>query len=239
MRKKKTSSKILDYYYDSISNVTNHKEYAYTTGTLGSVQSSVNYIHGDALTQNKIVKDDIYIPETTTGRISIYTASPSTIVELVSPNGTVIPASKPTVDEMIFSGASLYTFEQEDFAKGIWTVQMKATDPNDAYLLTSTFNEKEKYSLNMPGTGKADQTAFTINTPKQQGTTSLSFKFIDKDGNELKQNVLPTTTNGNDFSAKLPKVSQPGVYNMTVDIKTKHPDGHESVRTLVRSIYID
>ena len=201
--------------------------------------TSSNYIHGNTLTQNKTIKDHIYIPEDTTGTISIYTASPSTIVELVSPDGTVIPASKPTMDQMIFSGASLYTFDQKDFAKGLWTVQMRATDPNDAYLLASTFDEKDTYSLNMPGTGKADQTTFTINTPKQHGTTSLSFKFIDKNGDELKQNVLPTTTNGNDFSAKLPKVTQPGVYNMTVDIKTKHSDGHESVRTMVRSIYID
>ena len=201
--------------------------------------TSSHYIHGDALTQNQTIKQEIYIPEKTTGTISIYTASPSTVIDLVSPNGTVIPASKPTVDQNIFSGASLYTFNLTDFLPGTWAVRITAKDNNDAYLLSSTFDEREKYSLQMAGTGKAEQSSFTISTPKHAGTTSFSVKFIDKDGTELNQTTVLKTTNGTDFSAKLPKVPNPGVYNMTVDIKTKYPDGNESIRTLVRSVYIE
>lgn len=202
--------------------------------------TSSHYIHGDVLTQNRTIKKDIYIPEKTTGTISVYTASPSTIIELVSPNGTIIPATKPALDKTMFSGASLYTFDLKEFLPGTWTVQMEATKADDAYLLASTFNEKDIYSLEMDGTGKAEQTDFTIRTPKQAGTTtSFSTKFIDKDGTELKQNVLPQTTNGTDFSAKLPKVPKPGVYNMTIDITTKYPNGQEAIRSLVRSIYIE
>ncbi|MGM9987713.1 MAG: esterase/lipase family protein [Bacillaceae bacterium] len=201
--------------------------------------TSSHYIHGDALIQNQIVKKDIYIPEKTTGTISVYTASPSTVVDLVSPNGTIIPASKPTVDQIMFSGASLHTFDLTDFQPGKWNVRMKATNTNDAYLLISTFNEKEKYSLKMAGKGKAEQTSFRIGTPKRAGTSNLSVKFIGKDGTKLKQTNVPQTTNGTDFVTKLPKVPKPGVYNMTVDIKTEYPDGNESIRTLVRSIYIE
>ena len=198
-----------------------------------------HYIHGDALTQNRLVQKEIYIPEKTTGTISIYTASPSTVVELVSPDGTIIPALKPTVDQMMFSGANLYTFNVKDFSPGTWTVQMKAKEANDAYLLASTFNEENVYKLNMAGTGKAEQTGFTIHTPKNANTSNMSVKVIDKDGVELKQNILPKTTIGADVAATLPKVPKPGVYNMTIDITTKHPNGKESIRTLVRSVYID
>lgn len=201
--------------------------------------TSSHYIHGDALAQNQLVKEEIYIPEKTTGTISIYTAHSSTDVELISPEGTIIPASKPTVDQILFSGATLYTFYNKEFTPGTWTVQIKATEADDAYLLASTFNEKDIYTLEMAGTGKAELTDFTIHTPKNAKTSSMTIKLIDKDGVELTQNILPKTTNGADISAKLPKVPKPGVYNMTIDITTKHPNGKESVRTLVRSVYID
>ena len=202
--------------------------------------TSSHYIHGDALIQNQTVKKDIYLPEKTTGTISVYTASPSTVVELVSPKGTVIQASKPAVDQTMFTGASLYSFDVTDFAAGTWTVQMKATESDDAYLLVSAFDEEKTFSLKMAGTGKAEQTAFTILTPKHAGAISLSIKYIDKDGVELKQGSgVYKTASGTDFVATLPKVPKPGVYNMTVDIETEHLNGQKSVRTLVRSVYIE
>ncbi len=201
--------------------------------------TSSHYIHGDALAKSQLVKKEIYIPEKTTGRISIYTARSSTGIELISPNGTVVPASKPIVDQMLFSGASLYTFNNKDFTPGIWAVQIQAKEADDAYLLASTFDEKDVYKLEMSGTGKAEQTGFTIHTPKNAKTSSMTIKVIDKDGVELTQDILPKATIGADFSATLPKVPTPGVYNMTIDITTKHPNGEESIRTLVRSVYID
>ena len=202
--------------------------------------TSSHYIHGDALIQNRTVKKDIYLLEKTIGTVSVYTASPSTVVELVSPDGTVIQATKPAVDQTMFSGASLYSFDVTDFSAGTWTVQMKATDPDDAYLLVSAFDEEKAFSLKMAGTGKAEQTAFTVRTPKQAGTTSLSIKYIDKDGNEVKQGSgVYKTASGTDFVATLPKVPKAGVYNMTVDMETEHPNGQKSIRTLVRSVYIE
>lgn len=91
----------------------------------------------------------------------------------------------------------------------------------------------------MAGKGKAGETSFTLKTPQKDGITSLSFKFKDPDGNELKQTIMPKTTNKAEFTSKLPNVSKPGVYNMTVDVITKHPNGKASVRTLVRSVYIE
>ena len=201
--------------------------------------SSSQYIHGDKLIQNQTIKKDIYIPEKTTGSISIYTASSSTIVELISPDGVVIKAKKPSTDHLIFSGASLYSFNLSEFTPGNWTVRMKATKEKDAYLLASSFNDQEVLKMKMPGRGKSAQTDFTIKTPNQAGTSSFSIKLVDKDGKTVNQNILPQTKNGIDFTAKVPKVEKTGVYNMTVDVKTKHPNGNESIRTLVRSIYIE
>ncbi|MGN1401266.1 MAG: esterase/lipase family protein [Bacillus sp. (in: firmicutes)] len=201
--------------------------------------TSSHYIHGDSLAQHSFLKQDIYIPEKTTGTITVYTASPSTTIELVAPDGTTIAAGQPKPDHMIFSGAYTYTFSMPDFSPGTWTVRMKATDADDAYLLAASFNEKNSYKLEMPGTGKAGQTGFTIRTPKQAGSTSFSIKIIDSDGNELKQNIQPATSNGTDFTATLPNVSKPGVYNVTIDVITKHSSGEETKRTMVRSIYLE
>ncbi len=200
---------------------------------------SSSYITGGKLSDSQLTKKEIYVPAKTTGTISVYTASNDTTVELVAPDGTIMKASTPIKEETILSGASLYTFQQTELAEGSWTVQMKAANEKDAYLLVSSFDEAGKIGLEMAGKGKADQSSFTVKIPKQAGTTSLSFKFNDSDGNELKQNIVPKTTNGAEYTSKLPKVSKPGVYNMTVDVKTKHANGKESVRTLVRSVYIE
>ena len=208
---------------------------------------SSSYITGGNLSHSQFTKKEIYVPAKTSGTISVYTASDDTIVELVAPDGSVMKATSPMKDDTILSGARLYSFQLSEFDEGSWIVQMKAAHPKnanakngkDAYLLVSSFDETEKLELQMAGMGKADQTSFTLKTPKQAGTTRLSFKFKDPDGNELKQMVAPKANSRAEFTSKLPNVSKPGVYNMTVDMITKHPNGKESVRTIVRSVYIE
>ena len=148
-------------------------------------------------------------------------------------------ALEPIKDDSIFTDASLYTFESDKFVEGSWVVQMKAASAKDAFLLVSSMDETEKLELEMAGMGKDDQTSFTLKTPKQDGITSLSIKIKDPDGNELKQTVMPKTTNEAEFTSKLPNVTKPGVYNITIDVITKYPNGKASVRTLVRSVYIE
>ena len=97
-----------------------------------------------------------------------------------------------------------------------------------------------KVELEMAGMGKADETTFTLKTPQQQdGITSYSFKFKGPNGDELKQTIMSKLANKGQYTGKLPKFSTPGLYNMTVDVVTKYPNGKASVRTIVRSIYID
>ena len=222
----------------TVSQLSTNNETSSQTDTAIHSESS-NYITGGKLSDNQITKKEIYVPAKTNGTISVYTASNDTTVELVAPDGTIMKATGPVKDEMILSGASVYTFQPDELDEGSWTIQMKAANEKDAYLLVSSFDEPGKLELNMAGKGKADQTSFTLKTPKQTGTTNLSFKFKDPDGNELKQSIVPKITNGNEFTSKLPNVSKPGVYNMTVDMTTKHPNGKKSIRTLVRSVYIE
>ena len=212
-----------------------------TTNVADSVihTESSNYITGGTLSHNELTTKEIYVPAKTSGTISIFTASNDTIVELVAPDGTVMKSSGPIKDDTILSGASLYSFQVMELVEGSWIVQMKASNENDAYLLVSSFDESEKVELNMAGMGKAGETSFTLKTPQKDGITSLSFKIKDPDGNELKQTIMPKITNKAEFSSKLPNVTKPGVYNMTVDVITKYPNGKASVRTLVRSVYIE
>lgn len=200
---------------------------------------SSSYITGGELSQSEFTKKEIYVPTKTSGTISILTASDDTTVELVAPDGSILKASGPMKDDAILSGANLYSFQVDELVEGSWTVQMKAANANDAYLLVSSFDETNKVELEMAGIGKAGETSFTLKTPQQEGITSLSFKIKDPDGNELKQTILPKRTDKAEFTSKLPNVSKPGVYNMTVDVITKYPNGKASVRTLVRSVYID
>ena len=200
---------------------------------------SSSYITGGDLSHSEFTEKEIYLPATTSGTISVYTASDDTTVELVAPDGTIMNASNPIKDDMILSGASLYSFQLDEFVEGSWIVQMKAANANDAYLLVASFDESEKVELKMAGSGKAGETAFTLKAPEQDGITSFIFNFKDPDGNELKQAMIPETTSKAEFTSKLPNVSKPGVYNMTVDVITKYPNGKDSVRTLVRSVYIE
>jgi triacylglycerol esterase/lipase EstA (alpha/beta hydrolase family) len=200
---------------------------------------SSSYITGGTLSHNEFTEKEIYIHTKTSGTIAVYTASNDTIVELVAPDGTVMKASAPVKDDTILTGASLYPFQLDELVEGSWIVKMKAANESDAYLLVSSFDESEKVELDMAGMGKADETSFTLKTPKQDGITSLSFKIKDPDGNELKQTVMPKTTNEAEFTSKLPNVTKPGVYNITIDVITKYPNGKASVRTLVRSVYIE
>ncbi len=225
----------------SVSQLSAQTEDLEATNVADSVihSESSNYITGGNLSQSEVTEKEIYVPAKTSGTISIFTASDDTTVELISPDGTIMKASDPVKDDSIVAGASLYSFQLDEFAEGSWTVKMKAANEKDAYFLVSSFDESEKVELDMAGMGKAGDTSFTLKTPKREGITSLSIKIKDPDGNELKQTIMPKTANKGEFTSKLPNVSKPGVYNMTVDVITKHPNGKASVRTLVRSVYIE
>ena len=200
---------------------------------------SSSYITGGELSNSKFTEKEIYVPTKTSGTISILTASDNTTVELVAPDGTSMKATSPMKDDAILSGASVYSFQLGEMTEGSWTVKMKAANAQDAYLLVSSFDDSEKVELKMAGKGKAGDTAFTLKTPKKDGITSFSFKFKDPDGKEMKNTIMPKTANKAEFTSKLPNVSKPGVYNMTVDVITKYPNGKASVRTIVRSVYIE
>ncbi len=235
----KVFSRIEPYLRNAtVSQLSAHNEEFIPTNKATHSESS-SYITGGELSLNELTKKEIYVPEKTSGTISIFTASDDTTIELVAPDGTTMKASGPIKDDSVVSGASLYSFQVDEFAEGSWTVQMNAGKENDAYLLVSTFDESEKVELNMAGLGKAGDTSFTLKTPKQEGITSVSVKIKDPDGNELKQTILPKAINKAEFTSKLPNVSKPGVYNMTFDVITKHPNGKASVRTLVQSVYIE
>lgn len=200
--------------------------------------TSSSYITGGSLSDSQVTEKEIYVPNKTSGVISVYTASQDTSVELVAPDGTVLQATDPIIDDAVLPGASLYAFQPDELVEGSWTVKITAGNAKDAYLLVSSFDESEKLELKMAGEGKANE-PFTLKTPKQAGSTTLSFKMKDIDGNEVKQPIVSKKISEAEFTSKLPKVAKPGVYNMTIEMTTKHPNGKESVRTLVRSVYIE
>ena len=212
-------------------------EFVQTNPVIHSESSS--YITGGELSDSQFTEKEIYIPTQTSGTISILTASDDTTVELVAPDGTTMKATGPVKDDAILTGASMYAFQLDEMAEGSWTVKMKAGNAQDAYLLVSSFDESEKVELEMAGMGKVGDTSFTLKTPNKDGITSYSVKIKDPDGNEVKPMTLPKLGNKFGFTSKMPNVTKPGVYNMTIDVITKYPNGKASVRTIVRSVYME
>ena len=213
--------------------------------TVSSAQASTitstssNYMTGGSLTLNTVVAKEIYVPSQTAATISVLTANPSTSIELVSPKGIVTKAETAVKDDSILTGASVFNFQVDEMEEGTWTVNMKAAVEEDAYLLVASFEDASSVSLQMANEGTLANTPFTLTIPNNElGVTSYSIKMMDADGNEVKQTILPKFGNKVGLSGKLPTVTKPGVYNITMDIITKYPNGKASVRTVVRSINI-
>jgi triacylglycerol esterase/lipase EstA (alpha/beta hydrolase family) len=200
---------------------------------------SSNYITGGNLSATTTTEKEIYVPATTSGTISVLTASDASVVEVVSPSGVVTKATTTVKDDTILTGANVYSVQLPTMEEGTWTVKMKATTEQDAYLLIASFDESSNITLQMANEGTLNNTPFTLTVPtSSEGVTSYSVKMVDANGKEVKQTVLPKFSNKEGLNTKLPTVTEPGVYNVTMDVMTKYPNGKVAVRTIVRSIHI-
>ena len=205
------------------------------------------YIHGGALVQNDWVEQSFSVGNSTAGNITILTASESVEVEVISPTGIVSPSksvTKPILDEAtIFQGATTHTFSLSNMEAGEWTVRMKTSAEDDAYLLAAQYNDSDSIILEMPGMVKEKDAQFTLKMPLnanvQSSKTTFTIHLVDGDGNEISKSTFINSINSNSFSGVLPEVPQSGVYNLTIDIEGKSTTGMDFNKTIVRSVYIN
>ena len=206
-----------------------------------------HYIHGGALIQDDWVEQSFSIDHSTAGNITILTASESVEVEVISPTGIISRGNAITKfnmdDSGIFTGATSHTFSFTNMEAGKWTVRMKTSAEDDAYLLSAQYKDTNSVILEMPGMVKEEDAKFTLKMPLHANVntsqTSVTIHLIDQDGNEIGQPTIINNINSASFSGVLPKVPQSGVYNMTIDIEGKSSNGMDFNKTIIRSVYID
>ncbi len=206
-----------------------------------------HYIHGGELVQNDWVKHSFSVGNSTAGNITVLTASESVEVEVISPSGMVSPGksiTKSILDEAaIFPGATSHTFSLPNMETGEWTIRMKTSANDDAYLLAAQYKDSDSIILEMPGMVKEKDAQFTLKMPLganiQLGKATFTIHLVDEDGNEISKPTSINNINSNFFSGILPEVPQSGVYNMTIDIEGKSSTGIDFNKTIVRSVYIE
>lgn len=204
-------------------------------------------VHGGMLQQHAWIEQTFNVNESTSGNVTIYTASDDVEVELISPSDqTYLPSLQVNSTEnksSFFSGATIQTFKRNSLEVGNWKVRMKTKSPKDAFLLTAQFNERDPITLSMSGKVKQKDAKFLIKTPMKNKYKSTSTTFtvhlIDEDGNEIAKNSSIKEIDTENFSGAFPEVPKSGVYNITIDVKEKNIDGTERTRTLIRSVYIE
>ncbi|MGM9923757.1 MAG: esterase/lipase family protein [Bacillus sp. (in: firmicutes)] len=203
---------------------------------------SSQYVNGGLLRQQQWSEEHFYVNQQTKGTVTVYTASPDVEVQLVSKDGKVFTGKQIDADGSFLSGAYIHTIQMPSLSVGDWTVRIKSGAAQDAYLLTASFFGKEPVSLEMPGVMKAGKGKFIVKLPasmkKSTGNLSFNIHLIDRNGNAVKQPAVLDSDDGQLFTGILAQVPYSGVYNMTIDIKRTLPNGKESVRSIIRSVYI-
>jgi len=205
------------------------------------------YIHGGALVQNDWVEQSFSVGNSTAGNITVLTASESVEIEVISPTGIVSlgkSVTKPILDEAtIFQGATSHTFSLSNMEAGEWTVRMKTSAEDDAYLLAAQYNDSDSIILEMPGMVKEKDAQFTLKMPLnanvQSSKTTFTIHLVDRDGNEISKSTFINSINSNIFLGVLPEVPQSGVYNLTIDIEGESNTGMDFNKTIVRSVFIN
>ncbi|WP_285767017.1 hypothetical protein [Peribacillus sp. SI8-4] len=204
-------------------------------------------VRGGELQQNAWNEQSFHVDEAFPAAITIYTASKNVEIEVISPSNqkhtlsTI--ATKVKNETSFFKGATIHTFNKSKLETGTWQVRMKTQSPQDAYLLTAQFNERNPITLSMPGKVKQKDAAFLIKKPlhdkKESVLTTLKIHLVDEFGREIAPTASMQIMDHENFSGTLPDVPKSGVYNVTIDVKEKREDGTERERTLIRSVYIE
>ncbi|PTM57496.1 esterase/lipase family protein [Desmospora activa] len=227
-----------------------------TTEVAASAESNPNA--GDQLVRGGPLaagEEEVVTTTVTSGTeeaiFTLMTASENVQVELTSPSGKrynsqsdVYGRSSETV---IFQDATVQAFRIDQPEAGTWTIRFSG-ESEDAYLLTGTYLAPQSLSLEIE------------NQPEVNHDIPLRLKIADTDlgkAKDLKVDVqvtppgakgtvqsaphrglLKADANGKALSGKLPRMTKPGVYNLTIDVTGTDAQGQTIERTIIRSVYV-
>ncbi|PTX51496.1 lipase (class 2) [Melghirimyces profundicolus] len=212
-------------------------------------------VRGKDLLAGKTSEEVIHVEsESEEAIFNVMTESPDVKVRLISPSGTVYNEGSPDFyragDEPdIFRGASVRGFRFAGPEAGEWKVRLDP-EKDGAYLLTATFpgtkdlrvevqtpgraGEEVPVRVNLPHGWKAkpDEVKVRLVPPRTRGK-----KFPAQMG-IFEKNLDPGGGERTSFAGRLPKLKEPGVYNLTVDLRGGNDRGEPFQRTVIRSFHV-
>jgi hypothetical protein len=210
-------------------------------------KTSNQAILGGELSQNQWVGQTVAVDKKAEGVVSILTASSDVEIQLISPKGKVYTNKDSAVStgegESLFKGATIRTFKFDKMEAGEWQVKMMAKQPKDAYLIITDYKKDAPFVLQMPAKVKVNKAEYKLKksptAPEMKGDLSVTVRVINKDGKLVSESNESQNINANIFTGALKNIEQPGVYNVTIDIKGMNKEGQPYNRTIVKSVYVE
>lgn len=204
-------------------------------------------ILGGELSQNQWVGQTVAVDKKAEGVVSVLTASSDVEIQLISPKGKIYTNKDSAVStgegESFFKGATIRTFKFDKMEAGEWQVKMMAKQPNDAYLIVTDYKKDAPFVLQMPAKVKVNKAEYKLKkspvAPEMKGDLSVTVRVINKDGKLVSESNESQNINTNTFTGALKNIEQPGVYNVTIDIKGMNKEGQPYNRTIVKSVYVE
>ncbi|MEX0133609.1 lipase family alpha/beta hydrolase [Bacillus nitratireducens] len=204
-------------------------------------------ILGGELSQNQWVGQTVAVDKKAEGVVSVLTASSDVEIQLISPKGKAYTNKDSAVStgegESFFKGATIRTFKFDKMEAGEWQVKMMAKQPNDAYLIVTDYKKDAPFVLQMPAKVKVNKAEYKLKkspvAPEMKGDLSVTVRVINKDGKLVSESNESQNINTNTFTGALKNIAQPGVYNVTIDIKGMNKEGQPYNRTIVKSVYVE
>ncbi|MED1410137.1 MULTISPECIES: esterase/lipase family protein [Bacillus] len=204
-------------------------------------------ILGGELQQNQWIGQTVVVDKKAEGTVSVLTASSDVETQLISPKGKVYTNKDSAFaigeGESFFKGATIRTFKFDKMDVGEWKVKMMAKQPKDAYLIVTDYKKEAPFVLQMPAKVKVDKTDYKLKksptAPEMKGDLSVTVRVINKEGELVSESNETQNINTNTFTGALKNVKQPGVYNVTIDIKGMNKEGQPYNRTIVKSVYVE
>ncbi len=204
-------------------------------------------ILGGELSQNEWVGQTVAVDKKAEGVVSILTASSDVEIQLISPKGKVYTNKDSAVStgegESLFKGATIRTFKFDKMEAGEWQVKMMAKQPKDAYLIVTDYKKDAPFVLQMPAKVKVNKAEYKLKkspvAPEMKGDLSVTVRVINKDGKLVSESNESKNINTTTFTGALKNIEQPGVYNVTIDMKGMNKEGQPYNRTIVKSVYVE
>ncbi len=178
------------------------------------------------------------------GIVSVLTASSDVEVQMVSPKGKTYANKDSAITisegESFFNGATIRTFKFDKLEVGEWKIKMMAKQSKDAYLVVSDYKGGAPFVLQMPTKVKVNKPEYKLKkspvAPEMKGDLSITVRVVNKEGKLVSEFNELQNVNTNTFTGALKDIKQPGVYNVTMDIKGMNKEGKSYNRTIVKSV---